>query len=128
MILHITKVLRRSHPKPNNCYPNIKSWSKNHNILLLNSSLTVIKRAPGSHQHIWDKYIKNVLQYINDNSSGKLFVGWGALATSTILSVIDRKKHYFYTTTHPSTRSFKVEQDATFRDIEKIMNKENLCK
>ena len=57
------------------------SYLAKQGILLLNSSLTVHERLPGSHLHIWEDFTNNVIEYISNNSKHSIiFILWGNYA------------------------------------------------
>lgn len=94
-----------------NQFPNIKiqtndlSYWARQGVLLLNTSLTVEKNKPNSHKEIgWDYFIKKVIEYINDNLSGVIFVLWGNNAKS-LVKYINSNKHHILTSAHPSPLS-----------------------
>lgn len=73
-------------------------------VLFLNSSLTVIEKKPGSHLSLWEPFTDAVIQYINDNCSGIVFILWGNYAKRKKKFITD-DKHYILEGTHPSPLS-----------------------
>lgn len=79
-------------------------WAKQ-GVLLLNSSLTVIKKKPNSHASLgWHKLTDDVIKTVSENKKHVVFMLWGAFAQKKA-SLIDLKKHYVLTTSHPSPLS-----------------------
>ncbi len=76
-------------------------WAKQ-GILLLNCSLTVRKKSPGSHMKHWDLFTTAILKHINDTKRGVIFVGWGKFAQSKLDKTIDTPKHLILKSNHPS--------------------------
>lgn len=71
-------------------------------ILLLNSVLTVEKQSPASHKNRgWELFTDKIVQVLNTNKCGLVFVLWGAFAQKKG-STIDRHKHIVLESAHPS--------------------------
>ena len=81
----------------------LEKWAKQ-NILLLNSSLTVIHGKPGSDVSLWANFTSKVINFINMNCNGVIFVAWGAFAHNK-LKLIDTSKHNLIISSHPSPLS-----------------------
>ena len=80
---------------------NLRNWAKQ-GVLLLNSSLTVEKGLPGSHQGKgWEVFTSEVLKIINIKKNNIVFVLWGKKAQEKG-EFIDRKRHLVIESTHPS--------------------------
>ena len=59
---------------------NLEPWAKQ-GVLMLNSSLTVEKGLPGSHQGKgWEKFTNKVLNIINEKKNNISFILWGKKA------------------------------------------------
>ena len=77
------------------------SWV-NQGVFLLNSSLTVREKKPGSHIKLgWQKLTDMVIKYINKNCKNIVFMLWGNFAISK-KNLIDEDKHLVLTSFHPS--------------------------
>jgi uracil-DNA glycosylase len=82
----------------------LSSWAKQ-GVLLLNTSLTVIKDKPNSHKSLgWQTFTKKVIQVINDNKNGVVFILWGDNAKS-YKEFIDLSKNKIIESSHPSPLS-----------------------
>ena len=82
----------------------LKYWAQQ-GILLLNSVLTVEKSSPGSHSGKgWEKFTDKVIQLLNGEKDGLVFLLWGSHAHKKG-EKIDQDKHLVLTTTHPSPLS-----------------------
>lgn len=81
----------------------LENWAKQ-NILLLNSSLTVIQGKPGSDILLWNDFTNNIINFINLNCKNVIFVAWGAHAHNKLKN-IDLNKHYLIISSHPSPLS-----------------------
>ena len=80
---------------------NLTEWSKQ-GVLLLNSTLTVQKNEPLSHQKIgWQIFTDNIISQISINKTGIIFLLWGKFAFKKS-KLINNKSHYIFSTTHPS--------------------------
>lgn len=74
-------------------------------VLLLNASLTVIKKRPNSHAGLgWQKLTDNIILTISKKKTGVVFLLWGAFAQKK-RTLIDEQKHLVLATSHPSPLS-----------------------
>ena len=80
----------------------LEKWAKQ-NILLLNTSLTVIENKPGSHIKYWNNVIKSIIDELN-KLNNIIFVAWGKHAHDK-LKDIDIAKHRLIISSHPSPLS-----------------------
>lgn len=72
---------------------NLDSWAKQ-GILMLNNWLTVRENESFSHSKSgWAKFTKAILDSINKEKEGVVFLCWGKPAQK-VCKMIDRKKHY----------------------------------
>lgn len=79
-------------------------WAKQ-GVLLLNSSLTVIKDQPNSLSNIgWHEFTDKIISYVSDVKRNVVFILWGAFAQKKI-SLIDTSKHLILKSAHPSPLS-----------------------
>lgn len=79
----------------------LSSWSSQ-GVLLLNSSLTVLRGRSGSHMHHWATFTDKVIKFISDNRPpGVVFLLWGNHAKGK-RTLIDVKKHHILESVHPS--------------------------
>ena len=80
---------------------NLERWSQQ-GILMLNATLTVREKSPGSHQKKgWEQFTDAVIKLLNDKQSNLVFILWGAYAQKKG-RIIDRKKHFVIESAHPS--------------------------
>jgi uracil-DNA glycosylase len=80
---------------------NLESWARQ-GILLINSSLTVEKGVPGSHQGKgWEKFTDQVLSIINRKKKNIVFILWGKKAQEKG-RFLDRESHLVIESNHPS--------------------------
>lgn len=74
-------------------------------VLLLNASLTVVKKRPNSHVGLgWHKLTDNIIETISGHHNSVVFMLWGAFAQKKT-SLIDTKRHLILATSHPSPLS-----------------------
>lgn len=74
-------------------------------ILLLNTTLTVRKGQPGSHQKKgWEIFTDNLIKRISTDLNGVIFLLWGKTAINKN-TLIDLEKHHVLTAPHPSPLS-----------------------
>lgn len=82
----------------------LQSWAEQ-GVLLLNSVLTVERGQAGSHQGKgWETFTDAIVQLLNDEREGLVFMLWGSYAMKKG-AVIDRRKHLVLKAPHPSPLS-----------------------
>lgn len=80
---------------------NLERWAEQ-GVLLLNATLTVRAKQPGSHQNQgWEQFTDAVIQLINDQREEVVFILWGAYAQKKG-SIIDATRHCVLQSPHPS--------------------------
>ncbi len=83
---------------------NLERWAEQ-GVLLLNSTLTVQAASAGSHQNKgWEQFTDAVIQCINDEKDGVVFMLWGKYAQDKG-KIIDTKRHFVLKSKHPSPMS-----------------------
>jgi len=79
-------------------------WA-NQGVLLLNSTLTVVKDKPKSHSNKgWETFTDEVIKQINKKETPVVFILWGSDARSKKY-LINNKKHLIIESAHPSPLS-----------------------
>ena len=82
----------------------LTGWAKQ-GVLLLNTVLTVEKSNAGSHaKKGWEQFTDHVIEHINDQTEGVVFLLWGSYAIKKS-KMIDHHKHHTLTAVHPSPLS-----------------------
>jgi uracil-DNA glycosylase len=82
----------------------LQSWAEQ-GVLLLNAVLTVERGQAGSHQGKgWERFTDTIVQLLNDECEGLVFLLWGSYAMKKG-AVIDRRKHLVLKAPHPSPLS-----------------------
>jgi len=82
----------------------LQSWAEQ-GVLLLNAVLTVERGQAGSHQGKgWETFTDVIVQLLNDEREGLVFMLWGSYAMKKG-AVIDRRKHLVLKAPHPSPLS-----------------------
>ena len=80
---------------------NLTKWAQE-GVLLLNSTLTVIKDTPNSHSKIgWDKFTDHIVKKLNEKEEPVVFILWGNFARSK-KAFITNPKHLVIESAHPS--------------------------
>lgn len=80
---------------------NLTQWA-DQGVLLLNATLTVRARQPGSHQGKgWEIFTDRVITELSAKKTGLVFLLWGRYAQNKSL-LIDEKKHTILKAAHPS--------------------------
>lgn len=82
---------------------NLEQWA-NQGILMLNASLCVKEKSPGSYMKIWKPFCEYIIDHINTHCKNVIFVAWGAFAHK-ILSDVNISKHTLLISSHPSPLS-----------------------
>jgi uracil-DNA glycosylase len=71
-------------------------------VLMLNATLTVKAKSPGSHQNKgWEEFTDAVIKVLNDEKQNLVFLLWGKYAQKKG-EIIDRQKHLVLESPHPS--------------------------
>ena len=82
----------------------LTSWTKQ-GVLLMNSSLTVIKGKAGSHSNIgWETFTNNIIKKLSSQKNGLVFILWGNFAKSKE-ALINKNGHLVLKSAHPSPLS-----------------------
>lgn len=82
-------------------------WAKQ-GVLLLNATLTVREKSPGSHQGKgWEKFTDAVVEALCRRKDPVIFVLWGKYAQEKCRDIISKSKerHYVLSAAHPSPYS-----------------------
>jgi uracil-DNA glycosylase len=91
----------------NTSYPangDLMKWV-NQGVLLLNSTLTVRKNSPGSHQNKgWEDFTDEIINIISLKKKNIVFLLWGNYAKKKS-KLIDQNKHLILSSGHPSPLS-----------------------
>ena len=83
---------------------NLERWARQ-GVLLLNATLTVEARKPGSHQNKgWETFTDAVIATVSKTKEHVVFLLWGAYAKQKT-NLIDANKHMILTSPHPSPYS-----------------------
>lgn len=82
----------------------LSRWAKQ-GVLLLNATLTVRAKTPGSHQGKgWEEFTDAVIRKLSEEREHLVFILWGNYARQKG-AYIDRKKHLVIESAHPSPYS-----------------------
>ncbi|MFC5076633.1 Uracil-DNA glycosylase [Vibrio thalassae] len=82
----------------------LKSWAEQ-GVLMLNTVLTVEQGQAHSHAKLgWETFTDRVIEALNQNGEGIIFLLWGSHAQKKG-KMIDRTKHHVLTAPHPSPLS-----------------------
>ena len=83
--------------------PDLTRWARQ-GVLLLNTALTVVEGAPGSHSNIgWEQFIKTVILKLNRKENQLVYLLWGKHAQTYIPFI--KRHHEYLTAPHPSPLS-----------------------
>jgi len=79
----------------------LTEWAEE-GVLLLNATLTVRARQPGSHQGKgWEAFTDQAISQLSDQKTGLVFLLWGKFAQNKSI-LIDESKHTVIKSAHPS--------------------------
>lgn len=82
---------------------NLSPWARQ-GVLLLNTTLTVRRGAPGSHQHQgWEELTDDVIRVVSARQGRVVFLLWGGFARKK-KGLIDTTKHVVIESAHPKAR------------------------
>ena len=81
----------------------LERWFHKEHIFLLNASLTVEQKKPGSHMSIWEDFTNDVIRYISEQNEHCVFLLLGAFAKSKQRFI--QKKEKVVLGVHPSPLS-----------------------
>lgn len=98
---NIFKELESDLERPVSRDPDLSRWAKQ-GVLLLNATLTVNAKTPGSHHgRGWEEFTDAAIRKLNDEREGLVFILWGNYAKKKGAH-IDRAKHLVIESAHPS--------------------------
>ncbi len=105
-LVNIFKEIKEDLGKPIPQSGNLERWAVQ-GVLLLNATLTVRAGEAGSHQKKgWETFTDAVVQKINAEKDGVVFLLWGKYAQEKG-KIIDESKHHVLKATHPSPLASK---------------------
>lgn len=79
---------------------NLERWAKQ-GVLLLNTALTTIEGTPGAHLTLWKPFTNYVIQYLNTQNPGLIWMLWGSDARKYKIH-LDCTRHHILEAGHPS--------------------------
>jgi uracil-DNA glycosylase len=100
-LLNIFKEIKNEFDKEIPPHGNLERWAKQ-GVLLLNATLTVRQRKPGSHQNKgWEEFTDVCIRHVAEEKKHVVFMLWGNYAQKKG-KVIDDSDHLVLTSPHPS--------------------------
>jgi uracil-DNA glycosylase len=100
-LVNIFKELSEDLGVDNNRNGDLSPWARQ-GVLLLNATLTVEARTPGSHQNKgWEEFTDGVIRKISQEKENVIFLLWGRYAQQKEI-LIDSNKHRILKAAHPS--------------------------
>ena len=80
---------------------NLRHWAEQ-GILMLNATLTVRAKQPGSHQKKgWEEFTDSVIKTLSSEKENLIFILWGRFAQNKA-QLIDSDRHFILSSPHPS--------------------------
>jgi uracil-DNA glycosylase len=117
---NIFKELKREYGQYIKTKNDLIDWVKQ-GVFLMNASLTVERKKPGSHMDIWEEFTNKVIEEI-DKKGDVIFCLWGKFAEKKEL-LIKNDSNYILKCSHPSPFSaYKTENPFIGSDIFKKVN------
>lgn len=89
----------------------LESWAKQ-GVLLLNTTLTVVKGHPNSHESLWKGFVDGMMREMIKIQDNVVFLLWGKYAQNRFESLIkgtnmyDDKSHIIITAPHPAAEVY----------------------
>ena len=103
-LVNIFKEIKNDVGTPIPQHGNLERWARQ-GVLLLNATLTVRARKPGSHQNKgWETFTDAVIQTVARARKHLVFILWGAYAQKKA-TLIDNTQHLVLKSAHPSPYS-----------------------
>ena len=103
-LINIFKEIKNDIGAVNSKDGDLSRWAQQ-GVFLLNSTLTVRAKNPGSHfNHGWEVFTDTVIDYINKNKKNVVYLLWGNKAIQKA-SFIDKQNNLVLTAAHPSPLS-----------------------
>ena len=100
-LVNIFREIRNDIGNPMPTHGDLTYWAKQ-GVLLLNATLTVAARRPGSHQNKgWETFTDQAIHTLSQQKAHIVFMLWGAYAQRK-RELIDPKRHLILTSPHPS--------------------------
>mgnify|MGYP003676241267 FL=1 len=100
-LMNIFKEIKEDLKAPIPTSGNLEHWA-HQGVLMLNATLTVRAKQPGSHQNKgWEQFTDAVIQCISHEKDDLVFLLWGSYAQKKG-AIIDRSKHLVLESAHPS--------------------------
>jgi uracil-DNA glycosylase len=85
---------------------NLEYWAYQ-GVLMLNTSLTVEKSKPNSHQKIWSMFTDELIEVFTKKYTDLIIVLWGGSALNKMNIIKNKDKQEFVISSHPSPLGFK---------------------
>ncbi len=103
-LVNIFKEVAADTQNPTATDGDLSRWARQ-GVFLLNSTLTVAARQPGSHQgQGWEEFTDRVIELLATGRDNLVFILWGSYAIRKG-AFIDRDRHLVLTSPHPSPLS-----------------------
>ena len=100
-LVNIFKELNTDINRAINNNGNLTHWAKQ-GVLLLNATLTVRAKTPGSHQNKgWEQFTNELIKALSNENENLVFMLWGSYAQKKG-AIIDSSKHLILKAPHPS--------------------------
>jgi uracil-DNA glycosylase len=89
----------------------LESWAKQ-GVLLLNTTLTVVKGHPNSHENLWKGFVDGMIKEMLEEKDNVVFLLWGKYAQNRFEHLIKNsnmnsgKSHVIITAPHPAAEVY----------------------
>jgi uracil-DNA glycosylase len=99
--------------------PDLKRWS-NQGVLLLNTALTTTLNKIGVHYALWDSFITFLIDLLNYNNPGLVYVFMGKVSQQWMDSVSDTNHKFI--TSHPASAAHNNDEKWDSKDVFRKVN------
>lgn len=119
-LANIYKELKLEFPERNYVFNSgdLSLWESREQIFLLNSSLTVLEKKPGSHMNLWEDFTNDAIKFISTHNKSCVFLLLGKFAHGKA-EFIENKTKIVYGI-HPSPMAQGFVGSGVFKQVEAL--------
>lgn len=125
-LVNIFKELKIEYPERNYNFENgnLEKWFIREKIFLLNASLTVEEKKPGSHMKIWSNFTNDVIKFISENNKNCIFLLLGNFAKDKSQYIENKDKIVYGVHPSPLSAYNGFFNSNLFRQVEEKLGQE----
>lgn len=79
--------------------------------LMINTAFTTVAKQSNAHKNLWKDFTNDLLTHISNVKDNVVFLVWGKEAHLLCYKNVNPRKHYFITSSHPSSYSCHKEME-----------------